>query len=98
MEVTQSRVRLTISLSKELAQQIDGLVDGVKIRNRSHAIESLVNESLELLHVKQAVILAGGAQALERVPVFKKMLRFLKQQGISDIIMAVGYLGEQIKE
>lgn len=92
------RVRVTISLAKELADQIDELVDGMKIRNRSHAIETLVTESLDLLQVKQAVILAGGEQAVDRIPAIEKMLSLLKQQGIFDIIMAVGFLGDSIKQ
>lgn len=55
----RSRARLTITLAKDLLQQIDGMVDGKSIRNRSHAIETLVRESL-LPKVTTAVILAGG--------------------------------------
>lgn len=53
------RPRLTITLKKELLNQIDGLIDGVKIRNRSHAIESLLAQVLAP-KIKKAVILAGG--------------------------------------
>jgi NDP-sugar pyrophosphorylase family protein len=93
---SSDRVRVTISLSKELAIKIDEIIDGVKIRNRSHAIETLVTDSLELVPVKQAIILAGGSQALARVPAIKKMLGTLLQYGIFDITIAVGYLGEEI--
>ncbi|MBU6388928.1 ribbon-helix-helix protein, CopG family [Patescibacteria group bacterium] len=94
----KDRVRVTISLSRATAEQIDELVDGVRIRNRSHAIESLVNETLELIQVKQAVILAGGQQAVKRIPAISRSLALLKQYGIFDIIIAVGYLGERIKK
>ena len=95
---SSERVRITISLSKELAVQIDQIVDGVKIRNRSHAIETLISDSLELVPIKQAVILAGGKHALKRVPAIKRMFATLRQYGITDITLAVGFLGDKIKE
>lgn len=98
MNPSSERVRITISLSKEIAERIDDLVDGVKIRNRSHAIESLVNDSLDLAHIRQAVILLGGKQAIERVPAIKKMLGTLAQYGVFEAIVAVGYLGDEIKK
>lgn len=98
MYTPKDRVRVTISLSREVAGKIDELVDGVKIRNRSHAIESLVCDGLEVSQVKQAVILAGGPQALKRIPAIKKILGTLQQYGIFDIIIAVGYLGDKIRQ
>lgn len=95
---SKDRVRITISLAKDLANQIDEFVDGIKIRNRSHAIETLVSDSLDLVQVKQAVILAGGEQAIKRLPAIERMLQILKQQGIAEVIMAVGYLGDKIKK
>lgn len=92
------RVRITISLSKELANQIDQIVDGVKIRNRSHAIETLISDSLELVPIKQAVILAGGQHALKRIQAIKRMFSTLRQYGITDVILAVGFLGDKIKK
>lgn len=98
MYTPKDRVRVTISLSRDVAAKIDELVDGIRIRNRSHAIETLVTDSLELDQVHQAVILAGGEQAPKRLPAIEKMLQTLKQFGIFDIIVAVGYLGEKIKQ
>lgn len=94
----KDRVRITISLSREIADQIDATIDGVKVRNRSHAIETLVTDSLDLVQVQQAIILAGGEQALNRIPAIKRMLETLKQAGIFHAIIAVGYLGEEIKK
>lgn len=92
------RVRVTISLSKEIADRIDELVDGVKVRNRSHAIETLVTDSLDIAQVRQAVILAGGEQAVDRIPAIKKMCDTLAQYGIFEAIVAVGFLGDEIKK
>jgi NDP-sugar pyrophosphorylase family protein len=61
-----SKTRVTITISPAIIHQLDMLIDGKTIRNRSHAIEYLVNQQL-LGHVSQAVILAGGsAAAVER--------------------------------
>lgn len=92
------RVRVTISLSREIAERIDELVDGVRIRNRSHAIESLVTDSLDLAQIHQAVILAGGERAVDRLPAIQRMIQTLAQYGIFDITVAVGYLGEEVKK
>ena len=94
---TPPRVRLTLSLNKELADQIDQMVDGTKIRNRSHAVELLLGESLQIAQVKEAVILAGGDQAQRRIPAIIAMLKTLRQEGIFSVTMAVGYLGETIR-
>ncbi|MCC2631584.1 MAG: hypothetical protein K0S20_283 [Patescibacteria group bacterium] len=94
----KDRVRVTISLSKEIADQIDQTIDGVKIRNRSHAIETLVTDSLDLVQVKHAVILIGGEQAIKRVPAVLSMLKTLKQFGIFNVIIAVGFLGDKIRK
>ena len=92
------RIRVTISLSKDLATRIDELVDGVHIRNRSHAIETLVSDSLELVQIRQAVVMAGGDRAVERLPAIERMLACLSQYGVRDITVAVGYLGDQIRQ
>lgn len=55
----RSKARLTITLAKDLLRQVDRTVDGKVIRNRSHAIEMLLKESL-LSQATTAVILAGG--------------------------------------
>ena len=93
-----TRVRLTISLAKDIADQIDELVDGVKIRNRSHAVETLVTESLNVAQIRQAVVLAGGDHIHKKIPALKAALKTLQSNGIFDITMAVGFLGDQIKQ
>jgi|TARA_B100002003_G_C14084841_1_gene521838 NDP-sugar pyrophosphorylase family protein len=51
--------KISITVNKKTLTEIDGLVDNVFIRNRSHAIEHLIESSLG--HNKVAVILAGGS-------------------------------------
>jgi NDP-sugar pyrophosphorylase family protein len=91
------RVRVTISLTKEIATLIDETVDGSRIRNRSHAIETLVTESLHVAQIRQAVILAGGEQALKRVRAYQQMLKTFRENGIYEVTVAVGFLGEKLK-
>lgn len=56
----RTKSRLTITLPEEVLGQVDSFVDGKQIRNRSHAIETLILRSLTPT-VTTAVILAGGA-------------------------------------
>ena len=106
------RDRLTITLRTDLLKRLDGVIDGVKIRNRSHAIEFLLSESLTP-KVTQAVILAGGQGVKLRpltyevpktlIPVAgKAVIEYaiiqLREAGVRDIILAIGHLGDKIKE
>ncbi len=50
--------RFSITLSPEIQQQLDALIDNLHIRSRSEAIEKIVRKYLE--HNKKAVILCGG--------------------------------------
>lgn len=106
------RERLTITLKKSILGKIDGLIDGTKIRNRSHAIECLITQSLTP-KVKQAVILAGGKGIHMRPftfempkgllpvggkPILEHIVEMLRNHEIRDIIFSIGHLGEKIKE
>jgi len=92
-----SRARITISIDKDLIKEVDRRIDGMHIRNRSHAVETLLSEALNLSTIKTAVILAGGDKATRRVPAIKKSLENLRKFGIFRIIIAVGYLGKEIE-
>lgn len=50
--------RLSITIDADLTKKIDELVDGLKVRSRSHAIESILKK--HLVGSNSAVILAGG--------------------------------------
>jgi NDP-sugar pyrophosphorylase family protein len=63
----RSRTRLTITLPPDLLAQIEQLIDGHTIRNRSHAIEQLIRQSLTPT-VSKAVLLAGGRRGNGQVP------------------------------
>jgi len=106
------RQRLTITLRKDLLQQLDNIIDRVKIRNRSHAIEYLLSQSLAP-EITQAVILAGGQGVQMRPltyevpkplisvggkPVIEYTLELLREAGIREVILAIGYLGDKLKQ
>jgi len=57
--------KISITINEKTLQDIDGIVDNIYIRNRSQAIEYLVNNSLG--DNKTAVILSGGPEDLLRV-------------------------------
>lgn len=90
------RVRITISISQNVAREVDSRIDGTHIRNRSHAIESLLSESLQLSSIKTAVILAGGKDATKRIPAIEESIKQLRSFGIYQVIIAVGFLGKEI--
>lgn len=103
---------MTITLRKEILNSVDRLVDGVKIRNRSHAIEYLLSKNFFSEQTK-AVILTGGKGIkmrpftyetpkallpLRDKPILQHTIEFLAKNGFRDIIISVGYLGNKIKE
>ncbi|MGE0793514.1 MAG: sugar phosphate nucleotidyltransferase [Candidatus Woesearchaeota archaeon] len=56
--------RITITLDNDLLNQIDGLVDERTIKNRSHAIELLINKGLNKKSITKAILLAGGSEKI----------------------------------
>lgn len=106
------RKRLTITLKKEILNSVDRLVDGTKIRNRSHAIEYLLSKSFFSAQTK-VVILTGGKGIkmrpltyempkallpLHGKPILQHTIEFLAKNGFREIIISIGYLGNKIKE
>lgn len=104
------RVRLTITLKKDLLPLLDEAIDGARIRNRSHAIEYLLGKSLEPT-VKQAFILAAGRGINMRPltyeipktlipvhgrPILEYTIELLREHGFRDLYILIGHLGEKI--
>jgi mannose-1-phosphate guanylyltransferase len=101
--------RLTITLDKDLLSAIDATIDGVNIRNRSHAIEHLLNSAMSRSSHKKAVIFAGGSQVLingkefdvpmvmiKGKPIIDYILAELKRNKIYDVIISIGRNSEKI--
>lgn len=106
------RSRLTITLRKDYLDQLDQLADGQRLRNRSHAIEYLIGKALNVSDVP-ALILAGGEGAALRPftyelpkallpikgkPLLEHTLLALKKANVSEIILAIDYLGNKIED
>ncbi|MEX0895711.1 MAG: sugar phosphate nucleotidyltransferase [Patescibacteria group bacterium] len=89
------KTRLTITLPADLLSSIDNQIDGSHLRNRSHAIEHLIRQSLGL-DVSTAVILSGGEKNIKHNTLLKKIngqfllsiiIDQLKPHGITDIFI-----------
>ncbi|PJE63771.1 hypothetical protein COU89_01470 [Candidatus Roizmanbacteria bacterium CG10_big_fil_rev_8_21_14_0_10_45_7] len=95
------RTRLTITLKDSVVRRVDRYVDGSRIRNRSHAIEYLLNKSLYASQT-QAVILAGGTglgmRPIKQKPLLEYQITRLRDAGVHDIILCVGERGEEIEK
>lgn len=99
-------------MNDELLKNVDRLIDGIRIKNRSHAIESILSEKLALSKLKKAVILAGGKgikssdgekniskilTLYKKRPFMEHVFEWLKKQGIQDVIISAGNLSSEIK-
>ncbi|MFH1456357.1 MAG: sugar phosphate nucleotidyltransferase [archaeon] len=105
--------RVTLTIDSELLEQLDKTVDGLQVKNRSHATEILLRKGMGKNTVKKALILAGGkgtrmkpiTEELPKVmvplagkPILQHTINHLKKYGITEIILAVGYKAEKVKE
>jgi len=98
--------RLTITLSKDILKNIDNIIDGKDIRNRSHAIEHLIRKSIKP-YIKTAIFLAGGPPQtkkpssitlINKRPLICLMIEHLKQFGFTNIIICAGTQLKTIKK
>lgn len=91
--------KISITLSESTLKEIDDIIDNIYIRNRSQAIELLVNNALG--DNKIAVILAGGPEEdvkiskdeyritakVNKISVIEEMLRTLKENGFKKVFL-----------
>ena len=106
------RERITITLQPGIVDLLDRVVDGQKIRNRSHAVEVLLSQTL-IPKSTQVLILAGGKGVnfrpltfempkamipLGGKPLLEHTLDRLKRCGLLNVSISLGHLGNQIKE
>lgn len=89
--------RITISINKEVLSMIDSIIDGINVRNRSHAIESLTSRSLGGNQSKNAAVVLGGDDALKQLPKVTEIIKQLEKNGYKKVHLAVGYLADKIK-
>jgi len=78
--IKMKRSRITISIDSGILGSVDALIDGTKIKNRSHAIESILMRSLAKRKIRKAVILAGG-EGIKNAKGDKTVSRVLSSYG-----------------
>ncbi len=106
------RSRITITLKQSTIDNVDRLIDRQKIRNRSHAIEYILDQ-YNVPTIKKAIILAGGIGRqlrpytyevpksllpVQGKPILEHIIHELKENQITEIILCTGYLGNKIQE
>ncbi len=104
---------VTVGLRDDLVREIDRMVDGVKVRDRSHAVEIILSRLLYAKRVERAVILAGGHGTRMRPftyempkpmipvqgkPLLQHIIELLRKYEVRNIILSTGYMGDKIRE
>jgi len=104
--------RVTLTLDANLLREIDRRIDGYRIKNRSHAVELTLMQSLGSSVPKTVLILAGGIGTrlqpiTYEVPkplltvhdktLLEHLFDLFKKYGIKNIILSIGYKGDKIK-
>src|SRR3989338_5546641 len=105
--------RVTLTLENELLEQVDKRIDGIKVKNRSHAVELLLYKALGKNRPILGLILAGGKGTrlkpitheipkplvpLQGKPIVEYTMDLFKRFGIKDVLLSIGYKGEKIKD
>ncbi len=104
--------RVTLTLDSGLVHEIDSRVDGMKIKNRSHAVELILSQMMGNNMPKIAFILAGGKGTRMRpitheIPkplilvhertLLEHSFDLFKKYNVKNIILAIGHMGDKIK-
>lgn len=106
------RKKITIRLRSDILEDIDRMVNGIGITDRSHAIEAVLSKALHAHRVKKAVILVGGKGTrmrpftyempkalipIQGKPLVQHIIELLRKYEIRNIILSTGYLGDKIR-
>lgn len=112
MKISNNIERVTITIKKDLLKRVDRLVDGEVVKNRSHAVEQLIQKSLSRADVDTALIMAGGEGAALRPityeipkamipvhgrPILEHQIIMLKKNGIENMFLAINKDHEAIR-
>ena len=105
--------RITITIKKDLLKRIDRMIDGESVKNRSHAIEQLLQKSINKNDVNTALIMAGGEGADLRPityeipkplipvhgrPILEHQINMLKKNNIDNIFVAINKNQDSIRD
>jgi len=86
----KDRIRISLTLRPEIVNLLDTKIDGIKIRNRSHAVEQFLRQAL-VSPVGQAVILVGDEEKtltkFHGETAIEKMLKKLKKASINKVVI-----------
>ncbi len=100
-----------VTIRDDLLTELDHTIDGINIKDRSHAIEILLSQMLNVKKIKKAVILAGGRGTrmrpftyempkpmipLQGKPLVQHIIELLRKYDIRDITLSIGYMGDKI--
>ena len=103
--------KISISMDDEILHEIDNLINGINIRNRSQAIEYVSKIYIDSLGISKALILAGGEiKSLKYKNTFKPLYKIdgkelilhtienIKKAGINQIYIAGGPITNEISK
>ncbi|HYD03459.1 MAG TPA: nucleotidyltransferase family protein [Alphaproteobacteria bacterium] len=91
--------RVTLTIDNEILEKIDNKVDGVTIKNRSHAVELLLIKALSANRLRKAIILAGGENDKNRKisildivqdrTLLEWNIKLLKRHGVTEMMICI---------
>jgi mannose-1-phosphate guanylyltransferase len=94
--------RVTVTIDRGLLKTIDSSIDGMQVKNRSHAVELLIERALKQVMPSHAVILAGGDTKRLLKPVNGKAvlvhnIDLLSMFGVTNIFIIVSKGDPEVK-
>lgn len=103
--------KISISIEENILNKVDSIIGQYNIRNRSQALEYLIEKALEKKNIRNAIILAGGSKReLEKNKTYTPLIKIdgeetiihsvkiLSKFGIKNIIVAAGPIENEIFE
>jgi mannose-1-phosphate guanylyltransferase len=95
--------RITVTIERSLLHLVDASVDGMQIKNRSHAIELLIERGLRYQLPSKAVILAGGDPKQLLKPIngraaIQHNIDLVARFGIQEVILLTPARDKRVRE
>ncbi len=95
--------RITITIKKELLEKLDSIIDNKEVKNRSHAIEKMIEKGMNSKNIDTILIMAGSEdepsmKLIENKPVLEKQIEMLKRNGITNLIVSISKKHKKTQE